>query len=55
MSNHAALEIGDSFTGLLPGNTLASPCSPPQIRHISAVTSTPKPSSTLETTSMNMM
>ena len=54
-SNHAALEIEDSFTVRLPGNTFASPCSPPQIRHISAVTSTPNPSSTLETTRMNMM
>src|SRR5262245_12800620 len=27
----------------------------PQIRHINTVTNTPKPSSTLETTSMNMM
>jgi len=52
---HAALEIEDSFTVRLPGNTFASPCSPPQIRHISAVTSTPNPSSTLETTRKNMM
>ncbi len=55
MSTHAALEIGDSFTGLLSGNTFASPCSPPHIQYINAVTSTPNPISTLETTSMNMM